>query len=129
MQDVRAYRGADVGSDHFLVMATLKVKLKVKGNKKMHKILDIDNLRSEITQCQFRLELNNRFSALEQSNDNSEQGIEETWTAVRDTTVNTAQEVIGYRRGTRKERWITKHTWAAIDERRQLKAKKEQAFK
>ena len=129
VQDVRAYRGADVGSDHYLVMATLKVKLKVKGNKKMHKILDIDNLRSEITQCQFRLELNNRFSALEQSNDNSEQGIEETWTAVRDTIVNTAQEVIGYRRGTRKERWITKHTWAAIDERRQLKAKKEQAFK
>jgi len=129
VQDVRAYRGPDVGSDHYMVMATLKVKLKAAGNKKVQKILDTTNLHSEATQYQFRLELSNRFSVLEQLNDNKEQDIEETWKEVRDTIVNTAQEVIGYRRGSRKERWITKRTWAAIDERRQLKAKKEQAFK
>ena len=77
VQDVWAFRGPDVGSDHYMVMATLKVKLKAAGNKKIQKILDTANLRSEAIQYQFRLELSNRFSALEQLNDNKK-GIEET---------------------------------------------------
>ena len=128
VQDVRAFRGADLGSDHYLVVATFKIKLKSSVNKKKHKILDIEKLSKETTQERFRLELQNRFSALEQQ-ETAEQSVEEEWKEIKDTIVNTAQEVIGYRRGSKKERWITDGTWTAIDERRILKAKKEQAFK
>ena len=128
VQDVRAHRGADVGSDHYLVVATLKVKLKSMANKKTYKILDIDKLRKEPIQKQFRIQLNNRFSALEQQ-ENTEIDVEEEWKIIKDTVISTAQEVIGFRRGSKKEQWISEGTWAAIDERRSLKAKKEQAFK
>jgi len=66
VQDVRAFRGADVGSDHYLVVATLKIKLKSMASKTIHKILNIDKLRKQPIQEQFRLQLSNRFSALEQ---------------------------------------------------------------
>ena len=63
----------------------------------------------------------------------TERGVESEWKTIKETVVNTAQEVIGYRRGNKKEKWITDNTWRAIDERRGLKAKKsklsEQAFK
>jgi len=51
--------------------------------------------------------------------------VEEEWKIIKDTIISTAQEVIGFRRGSRKEQWISEGTWAAIDERRSLKAKKD----
>ena len=79
-------------------------------------------------QQQFSLELNNRFSLLEHEHIGEETSVEEEWTTVKETVQTTAQKVIGYRRGSRKERWISEGTWKAIDERRELKARKEQAL-
>ena len=39
----------------------------------------------------------------------------------------TAEEVIGKRRGTRKEQWITQDTWKLIDERKEAKCKHDQS--
>ena len=44
------------------------------------------------------------------------------------TCVNeTAEELIGKRRGTRKEQWITQDTWKLIDERKEAKCKRDQS--
>ena len=44
------------------------------------------------------------------------------------TYVNeTAEEVIGKRRETRKEQWITQDTWKLIDERKEAKYKRDQS--
>ena len=44
------------------------------------------------------------------------------------TCVNeTAEEVIGKRRGTRKEQWITQDTWKLIDVRKEAKCKASQS--
>src|SRR5258706_200987 len=66
MQDVRVYRGADVGSDHYLVVAEMKVKLKSLANKEVHKILDVEKFKIPEIQQQFNLELQNRFRSLEE---------------------------------------------------------------
>ena len=130
---MRIVWGADVGSDHYLVVTTLRVKLKSSVRKKTHKILDIEKLRKETMQEQFRLELHNRFSALAELEntkpiEHAEQNVEEEWKTIKDTVVNTAQEVVGFRRGSKKEMWISDGTWTAIDERRNLKARKEHAY-
>ncbi len=91
VQDVRAYRGADVGSDHYLVVATLKIKLKSMASKTMHKILDIGKLRKEPIQKQFQLQLSNRFSALEHQ-ENTEKDVEEEWKIINDTIISTARK-------------------------------------
>jgi exonuclease III len=128
LQDVRVNRGADVGSDHYLVTARIQMKLKSLGKKKAHQALDLDVLKAKDVQTKFCLELNNRFSLLEEKEDIIELGIEEYWKKIKDTVTDTAKKVIGQRRGSIKEKWITKRTWDAIDERRLLKAKKEQAL-
>jgi len=42
--------------------------------------------------------------------------------------VKTAETTIGYKRGTKKERWISDETWKAIDGRKSLKIKKQQCL-
>ena len=39
----------------------------------------------------------------------------------------TVEKVIGKRRGTRKEQWITQDTWKLIDERKEAKCKQDQS--
>jgi len=60
--------------------------------------------------------VSNRFAALDASDD-----VEKTWNNFKDTVTTVAETVIGYKRGSRKEQWISTSTSKAIDERKQLK--------
>jgi hypothetical protein len=111
-----------------LVTAIIQVKLKSLGKKKTNQALDLDMLKIEDVQRQFSLELKNRFSLLEEGTNTTELEVEEEWKSIKDTVTNTAKQVISVRRGSIKEKWISKGTWDAIDDRRLLKAKKEQAL-
>ena len=106
LQDSRVHRGADVGSDHYLFITTMKVRLKSLAKKQGKKILDTRQLRRIDMQQQFSLELSNRFSLLEQEHIGEETSVEEEWVTIKETVLTMAQTVIGYRRGSMKERWI-----------------------
>ena len=66
--------------------------------------------------------MRNRFDALEEITN-----LEDEWTAIRDTIKACAEEVVGRRRGKRKEEWIKDSTWQKIDERKYAKLQREQA--
>jgi hypothetical protein len=110
------------------LIATVKIKLKNPAKKKIQKALDVHRLRTVAIQQQFQVELKNHFSALEEQEPEDECGVEERWRTLKETITNTAQEVVGFRRGSMKEQWITQTTWRTIDERRTLKARREQAM-
>jgi len=59
---VRVYRGADIGSDHYLLIVGLRLKKLVV--QRSRRIPDVDKFRSEEMKEQFELKLQNRFSAL-----------------------------------------------------------------
>lgn len=66
LQDVRVKRGADAASDHHLLVANIKLKLK------KHQVgvpagirYDVKKLKDHNKQVEFQLELKNRFSALQ----------------------------------------------------------------
>ena len=66
LQVVRAKRGADAASDHHLLVANIKLKLK------KHQVgvpagirYDVKKLKDHNKQVEFQLELRNRFSALQ----------------------------------------------------------------
>ncbi|KAK1804513.1 hypothetical protein P4O66_020515, partial [Electrophorus voltai] len=95
--DVRAYRGADVGSDHYLLEGPAAVQ-------------------------QFQLELRNRFELLQDAGD-----IDEYWMALKQAVIEMVKETVGRQCGTQKERWIRDPTWSLIDERKIAKCRREQA--
>jgi hypothetical protein len=66
LQDVRVKRGADAASDHHLVVAVFKTKLKAYNNKAertSHKF-NVHSLKENEKREEFKLELRNNFSVL-----------------------------------------------------------------
>jgi len=124
LQDVRVYRGADVASDHHLLVTDMKMKLKAKSSptgNTVHNAYNVEQLKVDETSEAYNVALENKFEVLQAAGN-----VEESWMLFRNAVNETADSVLGKRRGKRKERWISSSTWKIIDERRDLKAQKEQ---
>ena len=78
LQDVRACRGADVGSDHTLLVCKLRIKIvrnKETGLQR-HPRFDTTKLKTEDRQKEFAITLTNKFQALPDLEDGS---LEKKW--------------------------------------------------
>ena len=65
LQDVKANRGADIGSDHVLVVATVSLKLrKTKRGEERQQRFDTAKLINSNTEKDFKLELKNRIASM-----------------------------------------------------------------
>ena len=116
LQDVRAYRGADVASDHTLVLAVVSLKLRrSKGRQARQQRLDSGRLNESLTKQAFAVEVKNRFQVLGEQQEMTIDGFNQ---ALREA----GEKVLGFRRK-KKEEWIKEETWKKIDERRQTKEK------
>ncbi|VDO92145.1 unnamed protein product [Heligmosomoides polygyrus] len=78
VHDARVYRGADVGTDHYLVRATLKLKLKLQKRPVVRGPYDVEKFKNRTTARNFCVELRNRFSMLAEC-----ESIDEHWEAVK----------------------------------------------
>ncbi|KAJ8412732.1 hypothetical protein AAFF_G00116830 [Aldrovandia affinis] len=125
LQDVRVCRGADANSNHYLVTAHIKLKLrKVKQQGQRGRQLDIGKLKCQNINKEFVLELRNRFGALGTLADSTDEDpdIHTKWETIKNTYVEAATKILGYRDKKNKE-WLTPGTWQKIEQRKQLKAK------
>ena len=116
LQDVRIYRGADIFSDHGLLICKIKLKLrKTRRGQERGNIIDSSALKDEGTKIKYRLELQNRFRELEGKEDLNIDDINQVYT-------ETGEKVLGFRKRKQKE-WIQKETWTKIEERKTMKGK------
>ncbi|XP_074818463.1 uncharacterized protein LOC141993021 [Natator depressus] len=80
---VKVRRGADVGSDHHFVTASINLKLRSVGPpNKRHRLYDIDKLKSPEIQKAFVLQLKNMFQALadlDEQEGNANEEINKKW--------------------------------------------------
>jgi hypothetical protein len=120
VMDVRTYRGADVNSDHILIRARIQLKLRAVKKVQRRRKFTVYKLKQAEVEEAFRLELRNRFSALENIDD--ENNIDKKWEKIRDCFTSTATETLGYRKNV-KEEWLTSETWNLISERKKIKSK------
>ena len=124
LQDVRAKRGADVASDHHLVCARLKLKLKkdweqptAKRTKFNVALLANDQKREE-----FSATLRNKFQVLEdQTEDQTEDDqVEHMWQSIKTSVTSTCLEVLGSVKQKQKD-WLSINTLQKIKERKEMK--------
>ncbi|VDO87444.1 unnamed protein product [Schistosoma margrebowiei] len=123
MEDVRTWRGADVASDHHLVVANLKQKLKKNWKSGQTAIQRFNTafLRDTDRLNKFKIALNNRFQALQNLLKEEETSMEDNWKDIKEALTSTCQEVLGLKKYHHKE-WISTETLDKIKERKNKKA-------
>lgn len=107
--DVRAMRGADIGSDHILVRGRMKIKLaRTRKNKDIQREkYNTQWLRENSTSLeQFKRKLRENATEIQ---DTEECTIEELWSKCKGVYKDTAKEVLGLYKETNKP-WISRET-------------------
>ena len=119
--NVRVYKGADVNSDHYLLKSTIRLKLrKTPSQNQCKRRLDIEKIKIPDVKKAFKLELKSRFSALDNTDTEDHDNIQEKWNTIKKTYFEAAVDTIGYRTKKNKE-WLTSEKWGKIEERKNMK--------
>ncbi|VDP58880.1 unnamed protein product [Schistosoma curassoni] len=123
MEDVRTKRGAGIASDHHLLVA--KMKLKLKKHRTMGRTIsrkfntaflqDTDKLNK------FKIVLSNKFQAFHGLLNGEGTTMESKWEGIKEAITSTCHEVLGHKKHHHKE-WITVDTLDKFQERRNKKA-------
>ena len=118
--DVKVSRGADIGSDHYLVRGWLKIKLQsvAKTNAKRPDIPAIEHLRNSTKVEEYNVALQNRFECLD-----SEVDLECMWNNFKKTISDVSMEVLGKRPRKIKEQHLSQKTKDLLDQRGKFKRK------
>ena len=113
----RSYPGADVGNDHNLVTMNLKFKLRRIRKQKSQRIkYNLDKLQYPETRSEFSAKIGAKFAPLLLLDN-----VEEITTGFTEAMNETAAEVLGKKRNTRKP-WIDDRLAQRCEERQKLKA-------
>ena len=115
----RSFPGADIGSDHDLVMMTFQLHLKkMKKPEQTRMKFDLDKLQDPTIAQLFKATIGGKFAPLLLEVDSSDL---DTFTEAINTAVTeTAKEVLGKKRSVKKP-WVTPEVLDLCDKRRNLK--------
>ena len=122
----RSFLGADIGSDHDLVMMTIQVRLKkARKPNKPRLTFYLEKLRDPDVACTFQATIGGKFTPLIGLSD-EDMGMDTMITTYNTVVPNAASEILGKERR-RKKPWVTKDVLDLCDERRDLKKKRYEA--
>ena len=117
VHDTRVMRGADVNSDHHLVICKIQMKLRTSSKPKHKPKPDLSALRSEDCRQTFQVALQNRFARLEPLDTPDPEAL---WTDFREGIVAVADTVVPRAKRARPE-WLSVESTNLIDKRRAAK--------
>jgi hypothetical protein len=117
---MRVRRGADAASDHHLLTARLKLKLKrtdrqITGRTKYN----VNLLKEQTSQSAFTVSLTKRFQVLQELI-TEDTDAHDLWKRTKDTFTETCHEVLGPKKKQHKD-WISADTLLKIQTRRPKK--------
>ena len=110
MQDMRVQRGAGAASDHHLVLARMKMKLKKREVKRSTRTkYNVDFLKDRLTTETFRLTVRNKYEALQELLDEGNMDTDTQWQQIKEMWTSTCSEVLGKKKYQQKD-WISADT-------------------
>lgn len=122
--DIRSKRGAECGTDHYLVVIKVRQRLcKERREKQKTKLkFNLRKLENPNVRKEFTLKLTNRFQALEQKEENMGHSIENEWKTIRESVQEVAEEVIGFQKNKNTQKaWFNENCRQLIVERKKSK--------
>jgi hypothetical protein len=119
VSNCKTYPGADCDSDHHLLVATLKIRLGKKRKLETPLRLNLEGLydKAEV----YVVKVKNRLEALEMMDE--PRSPEELWMKTKEILLDTAKEVVGFKKRVSKKTWISSDTFELINEKREAKHK------
>ena len=122
----RSFPGADIGSDHDLVMMTFQVRLKKARKPNQPRLrFGLEKLRDPDVACTFQATIGGKFAPLIGLSD-EDMDMDTMITTYNTAETDAASEILGKERR-RKKPWATKDVLDLCDERRDLKKKQYEA--
>ena len=122
----RSFPGADIGSDHDLVMMTFQVRLKMARKPNQPRLrFALEKLRNPEVACTFQATIGGKFAPLIGLSD-EDMDMDTMITTYNTAVTDAASEILGKERR-RKKPWVTKDVLDLCDERRDLKKKRYEA--
>ena len=126
IHNTRSFPGADIGSDHDLVMMTFRVRLKKARKPNQQRLwFYLEKLRNPDVASTFQATIGGKFAPLIGLSD-EDMGIDTMITTYNTAVTDAASEILGKERR-RKKPWVTKDVLDLCDERRDLKKKRYEA--
>src|SRR5664279_4512148 len=121
IMNCRAFPSADVGSDHQLVIASLRLKLKNRKKRQSKRKFDIRKLKDPEIERAYRAQFAVNTRGLRNSVDETD----EMWSKIKAAFNRTSETVLGYSRKSQQKDWISDDTYKIVEERKMLKAHKQ----
>jgi hypothetical protein len=124
LTDVRNKRGADIGSDHHLVLAEFKLRIMVAGKKfeSRRKKVIVQKLKGKKKYEEFKVELRNHFQVLSSLSEDCDDDVNIKWMKIKEVYLETSEKVLGYRDQKQKE-WMSDETWNKIKDMKEIKSR------
>lgn len=124
LKNVRTYRGADINSDHELVVADVQLSL-LQSKKKQRKTVKYADakLTEEETAHNFDVQIGGRFSALGAEVGDSEK----EWKTFKESVLETAEQLLGREEQVRKKQWVSNGTLELLKQRQAAKINSDEA--
>ena len=123
VNDTRVYRAADIGSDHYLVCTTIKLRLKTQPKEKKNNRVKYDTakLKEKDILKTFTIQLRNRYQVLEEEAPEVEEDeeVERDSERMERAYVEVAEAVLGRPRK-KKKPWISEKSWKLVEQRENI---------
>lgn len=122
----RVFPGADIGSDHKLLLMAIRLKLTTKRwkNESSRPRWNLESLKNPGVAASFRVEVGGRFSSLNLLQ--SDCDVETLSGQVKEVLTSAAEKVLGRKKPT-KTPWITKKILALCALRRELRLQRKES--
>ena len=115
------YPGADVPSDHVLLMTEIKIKIANLKKRKQEPVIDYNRLKDENTKSKVSEKLNKIITTALIAQTPEETSIDTTWRNIEENMMDTARKEIGYKQKIKKKDWMTDEIMEMFEERRKYK--------
>ncbi|NNK27532.1 MAG: RNA-directed DNA polymerase, partial [Flavobacteriaceae bacterium] len=125
VRNSHTFPGADIESDHCLLAAKFKMKIKIPAKKKSVEKQDLNLLKIEPYKTQYNVEVKNRFSILEDMDEEEANDDHNEWQNLKESIIHVSQAILPKQKKRKDKEWMNQDIINLMEKRRLNKGKTE----